>query len=135
MHPLLSLFSEMVNGQEAYSPPILLDRKFVEKLVSVRKSQSQFRSKLLKIDGSCCVTGYKVHEVLEAARITSVAESGTNELSNGLLLRSDIYALFDKKLLSISPEYLIQLSPEIMHTEYRTPVSYTHLTLPTTPYV
>ena len=30
MHPLLSLFSETVNGQETYSPPILLDIKYVE---------------------------------------------------------------------------------------------------------
>ena len=39
--------------------------------------------------------------------------SGPHSVSNGLLLRSDIHRLFDKGYLTISPEYVVEVSKRI----------------------
>jgi putative restriction endonuclease len=47
---------------------------------------------------------------LEAAHIRPFAEEGTHEVSNGLLLRSDIHRLFDMGYASVTPEYRFVVS-------------------------
>ena len=52
----------------------------------------------------CAMTGERTLPVLEAAHIRPYAEGGLHELSNGLLLRSDLHTLFDKGYLTVNPD-------------------------------
>ncbi len=73
----------------------------------VRKNQDKFRRRLLQRDGiRCAVTGEVPARVLEAAHLRGYATHKTHEVSEGLLLRRDIHALFDDYLLAIHPTEL-----------------------------
>lgn len=85
-----------------------------------RRGQPKFRKALLNAyKGMCAVTGCAVPEVLEAAHVRWYAGEHTNVVTNGLLLRSDVHALFDLGKISIDPTtLLIQVSPTLKGTEY-----------------
>lgn len=51
--------------------------------------------------------------VLEAAHIQPYAENGPHDPANGLLLRSDFHKLFDIGLMTVTPDYHIEVSPRI----------------------
>jgi putative restriction endonuclease len=61
----------------------------------------------------CAFTGEKTLPVLQAAHIKPYAESGPHNVQNGLLLRSDLHLLFDKGLLTVTPDYHIEVSSRI----------------------
>jgi putative restriction endonuclease len=52
----------------------------------------------------CAITGERTLPVLEAAHIKPYSLVQRHELSNGLLLRSDLHKLFDEGYLSIDPK-------------------------------
>jgi putative restriction endonuclease len=54
----------------------------------------------------CAITGEKTLPVLEAAHIRPYAHEGHHEISNGVLLRSDLHTLFDRGYLGIDPDDL-----------------------------
>lgn len=74
-----------------------------------------FRKNLVAAyEGRCAVTQTNVADILEAAHIVPYDGASTNDVRNGLLLRSDIHALFDLGLISIDPTDLrIHCSQEI----------------------
>ena len=86
----------------------------------VRRGQKAFRNNLLNAYGSkCSITGEGPEEVLEAVHIVPHAESGINELDNGLLMRADLHYLFDDGLLSIHPATRnIELDNRLQNTSY-----------------
>jgi putative restriction endonuclease len=54
--------------------------------------------------GKCCaMTNERTLLVLEAAHIRSCADQGPHQLSNGLLLRSDLHKLFDLGYVTVDP--------------------------------
>ena len=61
----------------------------------------------------CAIPGETILPVLEAAHIKPFSVSGPNNTFNGLLLRSDFHKLFDLGLVTVTPEYLIEVSPRI----------------------
>jgi putative restriction endonuclease len=65
----------------------------------------------------CVVTNERTLPVLEAAHIRPYAQSGPHEVSNGLLLRSDLHTLFDRGYLTVSPEKRLRVSGRI-HEEF-----------------
>jgi hypothetical protein len=85
-----------------------------------RRGQPAFRRNLLAAyEGRCCLSGWAPEEVLEAAHIEDHAKTGLNSLGNGLLLRSDLHALFDEGLLQVDPERLVAvLDPSLQTTPY-----------------
>jgi glycine/D-amino acid oxidase-like deaminating enzyme len=87
---------------------------------ALRRGQPAFRRNLLAAyDGKCCVSGWGPESVLEAAHIEEHSKSGLNSLSNGLLLRSDLHALFDEGLLRIDPDRLtVALASSLEGTPY-----------------
>lgn len=88
-------------------------------LIKPRLGQGSFRMMLTKAyQGRCAITGENTLEVLEAAHIVPYSQHGTHELNNGLLLRADFHKLFDKGLVSITPDYKIQVSPRIRETYF-----------------
>jgi hypothetical protein len=68
------------------------------------EGQRKFRANLRHIyDNKCTVTGWGSENVLEATHIVEHAFSDLNQISSGLLLRSDLHALFDDALLRVEP--------------------------------
>lgn len=85
-----------------------------EYLRKSRPGQAGFRAGLtLAYDGRCAVTGENIAPVLQAAHIMPVSRHGTNEITNGLLLRSDMHTLYDDGLIGVTPDYRIVISDQI----------------------
>lgn len=69
----------------------------------IRRGQSRFRKALLTLYGNqCAFTGVTEDRVLEACHVLSHAETGNNQLDNGLILRADIHTLFDLRLATVA---------------------------------
>lgn len=84
----------------------------------IRQGQGNFRNTLIQAYGSrCAISGSRALAVLEAAHIIPYRGIHTNDVTNGLLLRTDIRKLFDSKLLWVE-EGRIMVSPELSATEY-----------------
>lgn len=98
--------------------------EYVYQKIKKRIKQNKFRKDLLiAYDNTCAVTGSKVNALLEAAHIIPYFGEKSNLISNGILLRSDIHDLFDqylegKKLLDISKDYVIEIHPSLVESEY-----------------
>lgn len=109
------------NFLDDFNPEDVIDeRKKVRRAIIQREGQTKFRRQVLKAySNKCAVSGTEVEQVLEAAHITPYLGKVTNNVSNGLLLRSDIHMLWDKFLLYIDPETkIISVSEELYETEY-----------------
>ena len=63
------------------------------------------------------MTGEKALPVLQAAHIRPVSAEGQHELSNGLLLRSDVHTLFDKGYVTVTPEERFRVSSRL-HSDF-----------------
>lgn len=61
----------------------------------------------------CALTGESTLPVLEAAHILPFAENGPHDVSNGMLLRSDFHKFFDLGMITVTPEYRVEVSPRI----------------------
>lgn len=73
-------------------------------LVAPRLGQGSFRVLITDVYRyRCAISSERTLPVLQAAHIRPYAEGGQHELSNGLLLRSDLHTLFDQHYLTIEP--------------------------------
>ena len=52
----------------------------------------------------CSVTGEKTLPILDAAHIRPFGQGGEHEITNGLLLRTDIHRLFDLGYVTVSTD-------------------------------
>jgi putative restriction endonuclease len=85
-----------------------------ERLVRPRLGQGSFR--ILVTDAyerRCSLTGERVLPVLEAAHVRPYSRDGAHEIDNGLLLRSDLHALFDNGYITVTPEHRLEISRRI----------------------
>jgi putative restriction endonuclease len=83
-------------------------------IVKPRLGQGAFR--VLVTDAyhrKCAITGEKTLPVLEAAHIKPYAEEGPHSINNGLLLRSDLHILFDRRYLAVDQDLKVRVSPKI----------------------
>lgn len=86
----------------------------VPHLVNPRLGQGAFR--VLVTDAyhrRCAVTGERTLPALQAAHIRPYGDGGEHELSNGLLLRSDLHSLFDAGYVTITPDLHFEVSRRI----------------------
>jgi putative restriction endonuclease len=73
--------------------------------IVARRGQAGFRAGLIEAySGRCAVTGCTVQAVLKAAHLRPYRGPGSNVISNGLLLRTDIHTLLDLQLLAFDPD-------------------------------
>jgi hypothetical protein len=96
-------------------------REWEMRAVALRRGQAEFRAKLLDAyDRRCAITDCAVVDILEAAHIVPFREGGesSNRVDNGLLLRSDLHALFDLGLVWIDPRGLVQVAEKLYASEY-----------------
>lgn len=90
------------------------------KAIKTRRGQATFRKSLLDAyEARCCFTGCSVVEILEAAHISSHSEETNYQISNGLLLRSDIHTLFDLHLVAVDKWNRIRVSKRLKDSEYQ----------------
>jgi putative restriction endonuclease len=77
----------------------------------LRLGQGTFRVAVTDAYGrACAVTTEHSLPVLEAAHIRPYAQEGQHEVSNGLLLRTDIHRLFDKGYVTVTPDHRFVVS-------------------------
>jgi putative restriction endonuclease len=90
------------------------DRFGKVQLIRPRLGQGAFRTSVAEAyQRQCALTGEHTFPVLEAAHIRPYCENGPHEISNGLLLRSDFHTLFDTGLVTITPDYRVEVSERI----------------------
>lgn len=74
-------------------------------LIRPRLGQGTFRVVVTDAyERRCVVTGEKTLPILDAAHIRPFADEGRHEISNGLLLRTDIHRLFDLGYVTVSAD-------------------------------
>jgi putative restriction endonuclease len=61
----------------------------------------------------CAITNERTLPALDAAHIKPFADDGDHQVTNGILLRKDIHALFDKGYITITPSLEIEVSHKI----------------------
>ncbi|OFW21711.1 MAG: hypothetical protein A3G21_15070 [Acidobacteria bacterium RIFCSPLOWO2_12_FULL_66_21] len=59
------------------------------------------------------MTGEHSLPVLEAAHIKPYAQEGPHDITNGLLLRSDLHRLFDKGYVTVTDEFRLEVSDRL----------------------
>jgi len=94
-----------------------------EALIKTRVNQSFFRSIILtSYENRCCITGLSVPELLVASHIIpwSVDEKKRMSPHNGLCLNMLHDKAFDKGIITITPEYIIKLSPSLKGLKNKT---------------
>lgn len=100
-------------------PPTVDERDFARRLIAVRRGQQAFRQGLLQaFDGTCCISGSRVEETLEAAHIRPYRGTGSHVAGNGLLLRADLHTLFDLRLVTVQPHGTVRVAPDLLGSEY-----------------
>ena len=88
-------------------------------LVMPRLGQGSFR--VLVTDAysyRCAMTSERTLPVLEAAHIRPYGKDGQHELSNGLLLRSDLHKLFDLGYMTVDPKEKTIVVSQRIREEY-----------------
>lgn len=96
-----------------------MDHKIAERygkpiLIHPRLGQGAFRLLVTDAYGRrCAVTGERTLPVLDAAHIKPYAAAGPHALSNGLLLRKDLHALFDAGYVTVTPSMELRVSRRI----------------------
>lgn len=85
-----------------------------------RQGQPHFRRQLIvAYEGRCAMSEYDAEDALEAAHITPYSDSGSNHITNGLLLRSDMHDLFDLGLLAVDiSKQTLLMSNKLANTKY-----------------
>lgn len=116
-----SLTTNPVSDLEAtYSPKSVEDeRERTFKEIAKRQGQAAFRSGLLTAyEGRCAITDSATPQVLEAAHVTPYLGPKTNNISNGLLLRSDLHTLWDRGLIYLCEDFRLRLNQDLKNSEY-----------------
>lgn len=84
------------------------------RLVKPRLGQGTFRVAVTDSYGRrCAITGERTLPVLDAAHIKAYGAGGGHEVSNGLLLRTDIHKLFDRGYVTVDSDFRFAVSPRL----------------------
>jgi putative restriction endonuclease len=85
-----------------------------EILIRARLGQTSFRMTMMNVyRHRCAISGETAQPALEAAHIRPFAKEGPHMVQNGLVLRSDLHCLFDKRYMTITPEYIVLVSSRL----------------------
>jgi putative restriction endonuclease len=113
----LRIWTDVMNriGHRTIAEPAPEGARYgAEQVVQPRLGQGTFRVLVTDVyRRRCAVTGERTLPVLEAAQVRPYAEGGTHELTNGILLRSDLHTLFDRGYVTITQDYRLEVSRRI----------------------
>jgi hypothetical protein len=122
MSGIVRLSEHEIAGLQAFDPESTKDgrKKIIETIIK-RRGQAEFRKKLLAAyDHHCAFTGCNAVDALEASYIVPYRGNYTHDLSNGLLLRSDLHTLFDLGSIAVDTRTMsIVMSDELLNSSYR----------------
>lgn len=91
------------------------ERKYATKEVIVRLHQRVFREKVLHAYREhCAICRLKYRELLDAAHIKPDSQGGEATIKNGLSLCKIHHAAFDRNLVTITPDYEVQVRPDLL---------------------
>lgn len=95
-------------------------QKRERKTVSVlsRPQQQKFRKELLTVQPTCILSGVKAPNVLQACHIIPVKNHGSDDINNGIILRSDLHILYDIGDIKIMEDGSIKVSDELAADPY-----------------
>ncbi len=93
-------------------------RRFEYRAIAMRQGRGRFRTALVAAYGACAVTGTTAMSVLEAAHISPFKGDPTHKVWNGLLLRADVHTLFDLFRITVTPDLVVHVAPELAGTDY-----------------
>ena len=97
--------ADPLGGASRFGDPIL---------VRPRLGQGSFRVVVTDAyERRCAVTRERTLPALEAAHIRPYSEGGEHRVENGLLLRRDLHALFDRGYLTVNSELKLEVSRRI----------------------
>jgi putative restriction endonuclease len=106
-----------VNELAASNLPLVAEsgsRYGAEFLTRGRLGQGAFRVLVTNAYGRrCAITGEKTLPALEAGHIRPYEEEGPHRVQNGLLLRADLHKLFDRGLVTVTPDLRVEVSKRI----------------------
>lgn len=91
-------------------------RKRFGELIQIRPrlGQGSFRIAVMEAYGrACAITTEHSLPVLESAHIKPYAKGGEHEISNGILLRSDIHRLFDRGYVTVTNDFRFVVSARL----------------------
>jgi putative restriction endonuclease len=95
-------------------PALDIPRYGAPQLIRPRLGQGTFRLAVTdSYERRCAVTGERTLPVLDAAHIRAFGEGGAHEVSNGLLLRSDIHKLFDRGYVTADEDHRFVVSSRL----------------------
>ncbi|MEV6323470.1 HNH endonuclease [Nocardia sp. NPDC051787] len=84
------------------------------KPVRVRLGQQGFRAELLRRFGpNCAFSGQLPAPALDACHLYSYAVVGKHDPHGGILLRRDLHSLFDRGLVAVNPDRVVDVAIEI----------------------
>ena len=109
------LAERSVVAENTSTKPSIAGKMFSEP-IAMRRRLGQGAFRILVTDNyerQCAVSREHTLPVLEAAHIRPVTSGGEHQVSNGLLLRSDIHTLFDRGYVTITPDYKFAVSPRL----------------------
>lgn len=78
-----------------------------------------FKELILSTYERCAISGETTQTVLDACHIQEYINRESDHVQNGILLRKDIHALYDKCLITIDEEYIIHVSEELESDHYQ----------------
>lgn len=107
-------------ARDDYQPSDDDTRRLALRQIWERQGQADFRRNLLRRYGTrCMISGSTIDRIIDAAHIRPYRGESDNHEENGLLLRTDLHALYDLGLLGIEPVTLkIRLHPSLRRSEY-----------------
>lgn len=115
VEPGLTLWSQLQMDLSAPMIPREEGARYGKPAMSLpRLGQGSFR--VLVTDAyerRCAMTNERTLPALDAAHIKPFAESGGHRVENGLLLRRDLHALFDRGYITVTPKLVIEVSKRI----------------------
>jgi predicted restriction endonuclease len=126
--------NEIEQGDD-FNPNNIVDgRKKILTSIVRRRGQQKFRNSLLEAyQGKCAISGSELTELLDAAHITPYKGDETNDIRNGILLRTDIHTLFDLGLIAIDPDNWQVITAKRLATSHYSKLTGRRVRLPSNP--
>jgi len=118
VEPGISLWEQLQSSISTLSTVVMVreeSARYGEPILTLpRLGQGSF--KVLVTDAykrQCAITNERTLPALDAAHIKPYSENGQHLVSNGILIRRDLHALFDKGYITITPTMIIEVSRKI----------------------
>ena len=109
---------EEIKASQESDLPLMIERRRISANVLARSAQSRFRRQVLEAaKGKCLMTGETIKDVLEAAHVMPVLDGGSDDVENGLCLRTDIHRLFDAGKIRFRPDGSINFAERVLQSD------------------